>query len=391
MIKDYLEKSNAWHKKIIKQASSKDNEIEWKDYKTVKDFLNGFKFVELVSKQCYEREWKIMSHCVWSYYWGNTKIYSLRDKKNMPHCTIEKDNQIKGKWNWYINPKYVKYVVEFLEQLWMTVWENEMKNLWYFKLDKIEEGLTCKKMYNGYVYQDNLEDIKDNKWNTYRGFLLLNIKRLLEVKLDFSIKWNFDINLMLNYFNNNINDKNAVANESSSTAVANESFSTAVANKRSSTAVANEHYSTAVANESFSTAVANKHYSTAVANESYSTAVANESSSTAVANESYSTAVANKRSSTAVANGHSSTAVANESYSTAVANGHSSTAVANESFSTAVANRSYSTAVANESSSTAVANESFSTVVANESSSTAVANESFSTVVANKAFFYSSS
>ena len=37
-----------------------------------------------------------MSHCVASYYGRDVEIYSLRDKKNLPHCTLEKDNQIKG-------------------------------------------------------------------------------------------------------------------------------------------------------------------------------------------------------------------------------------------------------------------------------------------------------
>lgn len=38
-----------------------------------------------------------MSHCVASYYGRNAKIYSLRDSKNKPHCTIEDGQQVKGK------------------------------------------------------------------------------------------------------------------------------------------------------------------------------------------------------------------------------------------------------------------------------------------------------
>jgi len=38
-----------------------------------------------------------MSHCVSSYYGRKVAIYSLRDKNNLPHATIEENNQVKGK------------------------------------------------------------------------------------------------------------------------------------------------------------------------------------------------------------------------------------------------------------------------------------------------------
>ena len=198
-LKTILEKVESWNKKLIEQASSKDNEIEWEDYEVIKDFGDGFRFVRLISKACYAREWKLMSHCVSSYYWGSTKIYSLRDKKNLPHCTIEEDNQIKGKWNWNINPKYVKYVVEFLEDLGMSVWENEMKNLWYYKLDKIDKDLTCDDLYKWYVYEDNLDKIKDKDWEQYYWMWLWNIKDIFTFNLDMSFKMNFDIKRIAEY------------------------------------------------------------------------------------------------------------------------------------------------------------------------------------------------
>ena len=179
-----LEKANKWNRELIEKASSKDNEVSWVDYKIIKDFKDWFKFVKLISKACYEREGKIMSHYVWSYFWWKTNIYSLRDEKNMPHCTIEEDNQVKWKWNGSIDPKYVKYVVEFLEELWMTVWENEMKNLWYYKLDKIDTDLSCDELYNGYVYENKLDKIKDKNWKQYNWFWLLNIKDLVVFKTD---------------------------------------------------------------------------------------------------------------------------------------------------------------------------------------------------------------
>lgn len=84
-----LKKADSWNKKLIANASKKDNEIEWEDYEVIKDFKDWFRFVKLISEECYKREWSLMWHCVWSYYWRDVEIYSLRDKKNLPHCTIE--------------------------------------------------------------------------------------------------------------------------------------------------------------------------------------------------------------------------------------------------------------------------------------------------------------
>jgi hypothetical protein len=53
--------------------------------------------------------------------------------------------------------------VKFLEHLGMTVGENEMKNLGYHKLETIDKDLTCEKMYNRYVYENNLGEVKDSE------------------------------------------------------------------------------------------------------------------------------------------------------------------------------------------------------------------------------------
>jgi hypothetical protein len=45
----------------------------------------------------------------------------------------------------------------------MTVGENEMKNLGYYKIESIDKNLTCEKEYNGYIYEDNLELLKDKE------------------------------------------------------------------------------------------------------------------------------------------------------------------------------------------------------------------------------------
>jgi len=105
-------------------------EVEGVDYKTIHTW-DWFSVVELISEKAFKREGKLMSHCVGSYANRDVTIYSLRDDKNLPHCTIEKDVQIKGKGNGKIIPKYIKYVVEFLEITGMNIRDNEMENLWY--------------------------------------------------------------------------------------------------------------------------------------------------------------------------------------------------------------------------------------------------------------------
>ena len=196
--KTILEKTEKWHKKL-QSLSITDNEKVWEDYQIVKDFWDGFKFVKLISQNAYNREWKLMSHCVASYFWRNVNIYSLRDEKNLPHCTIEENQQVKWKWNWSIDPKYVDYIVKFLEHLGMRGWENEMKNLWYYKLDKIDQDLTSDSLYNWYISDNKLDTITDKEWETYYGFWLLNIKDLIIFKNDVKFSINLDIKNTVEY------------------------------------------------------------------------------------------------------------------------------------------------------------------------------------------------
>ncbi len=327
-----------WSKALSKKGRGIKEKPE--DTEVVLDFEDGFKIVKLVGKNAFEREGAIMGHCVASYYGKEKEIYSLRDKNNVPHCTMEKDQQIKGRGNGDIHPQYVHYVVKFLEHTGMTVGDSEMKHLGYVNIESVKYEIDTSECYNEVYFPKN-KPVLDKNGNEYHNITLWNMFGLVNLDKYFGVSFKFDISKSVETFLSKTKETTAVANAHYSTAVANERYSTAVANERYSTAVANRRYSTAVANRSYSTAVANERYSTAVANESYSTAVANSHSSTAVANESYSTAVANERYSTAVANAHYSTAVANRSYSTAVANSHYSTAVANSDKSVVFVSHSY--------------------------------------------------
>jgi hypothetical protein len=137
-------KNNAikWINALIKQGN--DIMETEKDIETFLDFNNGIKFVKLVSKNSFLREGKLMAHCVGSY--ADKKdiiIYSLRDSKNRPHCTIEvktKDKfiqQIQGKGNGSIHPKYIKYILKFLKKLDMKINTNYMKNLGYDSFENL--------------------------------------------------------------------------------------------------------------------------------------------------------------------------------------------------------------------------------------------------------------
>jgi hypothetical protein len=118
-----------WNKTLQKNASGI---VEKKsDVQTVLDFKDGFRIVKLVGKAAYEREGFLMRHCVSGYFGRDVEIFSLRDKNNDPHCTMEKDNQIKGKGNGDIHPKYIDYVVRFLEHSGMAVRDSEMSHLGY--------------------------------------------------------------------------------------------------------------------------------------------------------------------------------------------------------------------------------------------------------------------
>lgn len=144
--------SEQWIKTMNKQAR---NIVETEEDTQVEiDFEDGMKLVRLVGKEAFQREGKLMSHCVSSYYENDKcKVYSLRDTKNNPHCTIEVMNsgginQIKGKGNGSIHPKYIKYVLKTLDHFGMDVRDSEMSNLGYSYLGEEETEFLRKHFKN---------------------------------------------------------------------------------------------------------------------------------------------------------------------------------------------------------------------------------------------------
>jgi hypothetical protein len=135
----YLEassSSNKWVDSLNSKKKKYTDEVLEVDIKIVKSLESGYCLVDIISKQAYSREGSLMGHCVSSYYNNKkTKILSLRDSKNLPHATIEVENnnvvQIRGKGNKPVISKYGDIVLNALSDLNLNIVESELKNLNY--------------------------------------------------------------------------------------------------------------------------------------------------------------------------------------------------------------------------------------------------------------------
>ena len=169
-----------WMKTKIKNGShiaEKEDDIKV----VLRSPKSGMTLVRLIGKKAFEREGHLMKHCVAGYADRDpkqTEIYSLRDKENTPHCTMEITNngderriqQIKGKANGQIHPKYIKYVLKALKHLKIEVRDSEMGNLGYHKLSDdlmkfIEENFNKDEIkftkFNGKKYYCSITNPKD--------------------------------------------------------------------------------------------------------------------------------------------------------------------------------------------------------------------------------------
>lgn len=134
---DAKRKAGEWSKANQKKGKGLTDSKD--DIEIIHDFLDGTKIVQLKTKTAFQREGFLMSHCVGGHSPDdkNCLIYSYRDKNNMPHATFEvrKDNesinQIKGKGNGPIHPKYIHPILAFLKSIGMEIRPNDMQNLGY--------------------------------------------------------------------------------------------------------------------------------------------------------------------------------------------------------------------------------------------------------------------
>jgi hypothetical protein len=166
------------------------------DTELVMDFKDGFRFMKLIGKRAYEREGYLMGHCVASYYGKDDEIYSLRDKNNMPHATISKSSQqIKGRGNGSIHPKYIRYVVEFLEFLKVPVRDSEMANLGYVNIEKLTEDIDNKnELFKGKYWHRESTKLVGKDGKGYQSLDLLDYVPLIEENDRNLLKINFELN-----------------------------------------------------------------------------------------------------------------------------------------------------------------------------------------------------
>jgi len=141
-VPEAIKQSKKWTEDINKKASDKEDAT---GTETIRKYPDGFRWVKVTSAQSLDREGKLMRHCVGSYCGhvssGRSIIYSLRDKKNEPHCTVEvrgnKVYQIKGKANGPVDEKYRVYVKDFIYKPFgdLEFSDYDLKNVGLISLD----------------------------------------------------------------------------------------------------------------------------------------------------------------------------------------------------------------------------------------------------------------
>jgi hypothetical protein len=292
-----VKKAEAWTLKLQKQAE-KIAELPG-DTETVLDFNDGFRIVRLVGKNAYEREGKLMRHCVASYYGREAKIYSLRDENNNPHATLEEDNQIKGKGNGSIHPKYIGYVVKFLEYTGMDVRDSEMLNLGYVNVERYKKYLKKDQgLFQGkYWYKEN--QLLDKDGGEFASLELLDQVPLIDdrtlkinFKLESFVKLSIDFLFKQNRSKVSNGQSEKISSKADSAQVASSGYSAKVASSGDYAQVASSGYSAKVASSGDYAQVASSGDSAKVASSGYSAKVASSGDSAQVASSGDSAKVA---------------------------------------------------------------------------------------------------
>jgi len=141
-----LSNTEKWNNALMKKGKMFD-EVLNEDIKIIDEF-KGFTFVEILSKRSFEREGKLMQNCVSSYFDRDCTIISMRDKKNMPHATLELNNktldQVKGKQNKSVTEKYQDVIIDFMEKHKYNIRSQELSNIGYVDLNDFEKEFISK-------------------------------------------------------------------------------------------------------------------------------------------------------------------------------------------------------------------------------------------------------
>ncbi len=132
------------------QKKGRDRIETEEDIELLEDLGDGTRIVKLLTKKAYEREGFLMRHCLGGYSPGSSTIYSLRDKNNEPHVTFEMTKtgdtiqQVKGKGNGCIHPRYIDPTLAFLKKIGVEVRPSEMKNLGYYHVTEATRTIFAK-------------------------------------------------------------------------------------------------------------------------------------------------------------------------------------------------------------------------------------------------------
>jgi hypothetical protein len=155
---DAFNKAELWTHWLSKRKIKGSEDPDEGEFEVLK-LSDGFSIYQLVSPAALNREGsrERMYHCVGGYAKevakNNSKIYSLRDRNNHPHCTVElvgkEVEQIKGYHDQNVKPEYQQYVIDFLNYGLEKNWFNRIDELEY--IDAI--------LYKGIVYRE--EDAPD--------------------------------------------------------------------------------------------------------------------------------------------------------------------------------------------------------------------------------------
>lgn len=121
-VMDVVTKQAQWHN--TPNALNSIQEVEGTDYKIIYDFGDGFRMVQLLTPTSLDKETKILGHCVGKGGYdeavekGTVKIYSLRDKDNLPVATMDvrgnSVNQVKGKRNGPVDEAAHSHIWKFI-------------------------------------------------------------------------------------------------------------------------------------------------------------------------------------------------------------------------------------------------------------------------------------
>ena len=203
---------------------------------------------------------------------------------------MEKDQQVKGKGNGDIDPKYIEYVVKFLEWSGMEVGDSEMKHLGYINVDKFKKYLHKDTKFFNKKYWYTKNQLLDKDGGEFSSFDLLDQIPLLDEKtLKLNFKLESFIKLSIDFLFKTGKKKNiasgdyskAASSGDSSTAASSGNYSTAASSGDSSKAASSGNSSKAASSGNSSKAASSGDYSTAASSGIYSTAASSGNSSKA--------------------------------------------------------------------------------------------------------------